>query len=529
MKSFLSLSIFSLLLLLNRYALGQETVAISIKPDQKVENLLTIVEKTTETDSKTASLKLEEALKYQNKINKKTLLHLYKVAGNTYNYLQSYHLALDYSFKYLELQNEEDSSQSHYAYNNIGSVYMTLGDTINARKYLERSLTGLKTAIKNGKLEVNNVESYIVYNNLAVLEKKGCNYFRALEMFKQYKQYSLELKDTAGILRSYTNLANLYMDLKEPDSAKSYLYKGIYLSKKNNSSADLAKLYYNFGIYYSDIKSDSAFYYLQKSFELSDQHQLNKIKLVSAQALADLYETHQDYKKANLYLRIAKSLSEESIDEESRKKVNLLEFEHEQKMRQQDLLLKTERRGMFFIISVFLLLLVSVIIFLMYQLQKVKAKKRKAENELLIQKLAEKHKELTSNAIQMLQTSEIIDSTHKELIQLKLKTDAPTNKMLSQIISDLKKDNPAFNKQEFDKLFMETDEEFYKKLLKKYPNLTKNEIRLCAFAKMNLSTKEISAITQQSPNSILVARSRLRRKIGLEENQSLTIFLTQLK
>jgi len=528
MKNFFSLLIFCILLLLNRYAFGQEKVATSIKPDQRVENLLTIVEKTTEIDSKIASLKLEEALKYQNKINKNTLLHLYKVAGNTYNYLQSYHLALDYCFKYLELQNEEDSSKSHYAYNNIGSVYMTLGDTINARKYWEKSLTGLKTAIKNGKLEVKNVESYIVYNNLAVLEEKGGNYFRALEMFKQYGQYCLELNDTAGILRSYTNLANIYMHLKELNRAKLYLYKGIYLSKKHNSFVDLAKLFYNFGFYYSNIKNDSAFYYLQKSFEISDQHQLNKIKLVSAQTLADLYETHQDYKKANVYLRIAKSLSEESIDEESRKKVNLLEFEHEQKMKQQDLLLKTKRRESFFIISAFLFVLVSIIVFLMYQLQKVKAKKRKVENELLIQKLAEKHKELTSNAIQMLQTSEIIDSTHKELIQLKLKTDAPTNKMLSQIISDLKKDSHAFNKQEFDILFMKTDEEFYKKLLKKYPNLTKNEIRLCAFAKMNLSTKEISAITQQSSNSILVARSRLRKKIGLEENYSLTIFLTQL-
>lgn len=164
----------------------------------------------------------------------------------------------------------------------------------------------------------------------------------------------------------------------------------------------------------------------------------------------------------------------------------------------------------------------------MYQLQKIKAKKRKAENELLIQKLEEKNKELTSNAIKMLQTSEIIDSTQKELLQLKFKSDVPTNKMLSQIISDLRKDNPAFNKQEFDKLFMETDKEFYKKLLTKYPNLTKNEIRLCAFAKMNLSSKEISAITHQSSNSILVARSRLRKKLGVEDNYSLTIFLTQL-
>ncbi|WP_068599285.1 helix-turn-helix transcriptional regulator [Vaginella massiliensis] len=74
---------------------------------------------------------------------------------------------------------------------------------------------------------------------------------------------------------------------------------------------------------------------------------------------------------------------------------------------------------------------------------------------------------------------------------------------------------------------METDSDFYKRLLEKYPNLTKNELRLCAFLRLNFSSKEISAITQQSPHSIVVARSRLRKKIGLDESQSLTNFLVQ--
>lgn len=86
----------------------------------------------------------------------------------------------------------------------------------------------------------------------------------------------------------------------------------------------------------------------------------------------------------------------------------------------------------------------------------------------------------------------------------------------------------AFNKKEFDKLIIETDKDFYDKLLKEYPNLTKNEIRLCAFLRMNLSTKEISAITQQSSHSIVVARSRLRKKLGIEEKLSLMIFLNKL-
>jgi DNA-binding CsgD family transcriptional regulator len=160
----------------------------------------------------------------------------------------------------------------------------------------------------------------------------------------------------------------------------------------------------------------------------------------------------------------------------------------------------------------------------MYRLQRTKAHKRKVEIELLVQKMEGKNKELTSNALQILQANEIIDYTQKGLSQLKTVIDTPNNIMLTQIISDLKKGNQSFNKKEFEKLFVETDEEFYKKLLNRYPTLTKNEIRLCAFAKMNFSTKEISAIAQQSSNSILVARSRLRKKLGIADSVNFTVF-----
>ena len=164
----------------------------------------------------------------------------------------------------------------------------------------------------------------------------------------------------------------------------------------------------------------------------------------------------------------------------------------------------------------------------MYRLQRTKSIKRKVEIELLIRKMEDKNKKLTSNAIQILQASEQIDATKKELNQLKSISDSPTKKMLDHIVQDLKNGNQSFNRNEFEKLFMETDEVFYKKLLQKYPTLTKNEIRLCAFAKLNFSTKEISAVTQQSTSSILMARSRLRKKMGLTENSSLTNFLKSL-
>lgn len=145
---------------------------------------------------------------------------------------------------------------------------------------------------------------------------------------------------------------------------------------------------------------------------------------------------------------------------------------------------------------------------------------------MLIKKLEEKNKELTNKSLQILQTSEMLESTHKELIGLKLDHQNNNSKrILSRIITDLKKGSQVFNKEEFEKLYLEIEGDFYKRLLEKFPDLSKNELRLCAFLRLNLSSKEIASITQKSPQTITVARHRLRKKIGLSEQQNLVNFL----
>lgn len=83
---------------------------------------------------------------------------------------------------------------------------------------------------------------------------------------------------------------------------------------------------------------------------------------------------------------------------------------------------------------------------------------------------------------------------------------------------------------EVEKTLANSNDAFFENLLKEYPNLTKNERKLCTLIHMNLSTKEISNITHQSIGSINVARSRLRQKFGLTDSDtSLIAFLDKFK
>lgn len=472
---------------------------------------------------------IQEALKLEDEISDTTLLTLYRNAGIIYKDGESHYMALNYFYKELEIQDKINPKESFLIENNIGGCYYLMGDLKKAREFWERAVTGFDAYTKNDKTNPRNIEGTIIYNNIAVLEKEEGNYAKALEMLKEFKSRNEVLKDTFNVIMAYENLADVYSKLNESNTALETLRNGIKLSKKIESAYDLASLYSKTGeLYLEKLNNrDSALFYLQNSYEISNRHSFTDIKLSSSENLVLLYENENNYQKALSYLHIAKSLSEENINTENSKKVNRLEFEFEERMKQNELLLSQKKRERFFIIGTALLLFTSVIIFLMFKLQKSKTQKRIAENKLLAKQLEEKNKELTSNAIQMIQSNEIIESTHKELRQLKGNTDVSTNKMLSKIINDLRNGTQAFSKNEFEKMFMETDGDFYKRLLNDHPALTKNELRLCAFLRLNLSSKEISAITQQSPHSIVVARSRLRKKLNLGENQSLTNFLVQ--
>ena len=82
--------------------------------------------------------------------------------------------------------------------------------------------------------------------------------------------------------------------------------------------------------------------------------------------------------------------------------------------------------------------------------------------------------------------------------------------------------------KEFEIRFQEVHSDFYNNLNEKYPDLTPNEKKICAFLRLNMSTKDISAITYQSVRSIDMARFRLRKKIGLETDENLVTFLAQV-
>jgi len=75
--------------------------------------------------------------------------------------------------------------------------------------------------------------------------------------------------------------------------------------------------------------------------------------------------------------------------------------------------------------------------------------------------------------------------------------------------------------EEFEKRFTGVHEDYYTKLLDVAPDLSPNELRICAFIRLNITTKDIASITGKSTGTIENIRISIRKKLNLDTGTNL--------
>ena len=161
-------------------------------------------------------------------------------------------------------------------------------------------------------------------------------------------------------------------------------------------------------------------------------------------------------------------------------------------------------------------------------LEELKLSAEELKNDKLKSELEKKRKEIGTKLIYLVQKNEFISSITKRLKEINKSLNESGRKELYQIINELDSMSDVKIWSEFEVRFQEIHADFYNNLTQLYPNLTPNELKLCAFLKLNLSTKEISSITYQSTESIKMARYRLRKKLNLKRDANLTAFMSNI-
>lgn len=150
-------------------------------------------------------------------------------------------------------------------------------------------------------------------------------------------------------------------------------------------------------------------------------------------------------------------------------------------------------------------------------------------NEQLSQELELKARQLANAAANIVYKNELLNSLHQELSNLKDRNGEPLSAVQTQKIKMLL-DNARSDERDwdiFEESFNEAHEDFFKKLKSDFPNLTPNDLKLCAYLRLHMASKDIASLLNISTRGVEVRRYRLRKKFGLPTEKNLTEFLLE--
>ncbi len=145
------------------------------------------------------------------------------------------------------------------------------------------------------------------------------------------------------------------------------------------------------------------------------------------------------------------------------------------------------------------------------------------KNEKLQQDIEGKNRQLAISTMSMIKKNQFLSKLKKDLKNI----DSMQN--ISSVIRVI--DRNLNNKDDwkfFEEAFNNADKDFLKKVKQSHQSLTNNDLRLCAYLRLNLSSKEIAPLLNISLSSVEIKRYRLRKKMNLSRNQRLTDHLLTL-
>jgi hypothetical protein len=157
--------------------------------------------------------------------------------------------------------------------------------------------------------------------------------------------------------------------------------------------------------------------------------------------------------------------------------------------------------------------------------KKLKAQKKivQINNEKLVEEVASKNRELAISTMSIIKKNEFLSSIKD---QLKANAENPEVKAVIRTID--RNINNVDDWKFFEDAFNNADKDFLKKVKSVHPEYTSNDLRLCAYLRLNLSSKEIAPLLNISLRSVEVKRYRLRKKMSLQHENSLTDYIMNL-
>ena len=448
----------------------------------------------------------------------------------------------------IELSKQTDNKKRMTTcYLEIGITLLDRGAVDKAMKYFEE---GLSIAKETG----NKVGVANALTSIAAAYKSKGSLDTSLIFSRQALKIRSELKMDRHIAGSEKSIGATLIEMGRYTEAELSLRRALSIFQKLNEKT---------GIVITNLNIADAMNRQGKpeAIELAGQalqaaKEINNPNLLSYvyDKLSDFYAGNLDYAKAFEYQKKHEAIKDSLFTAEKERMLAEVETKFQSEKKDRDIALLQERakvernRNILLIVLLVVFLIVIFLLFFMFRYKSTAFKRQQKlleqekiihiqeneltnkEKQLLEEQLESKNRELASKALEMLRYNDAISSIIEKLENLNhsLKENPEVTKPIKDIIRELENHNKQNIWSEFDKIFKNIHSDFYDKLLKICPDLSATEIKTAALLKLNLTTKEIAAITFKSEGGIKTTRYRLRKKLGLSSDDKLVPFLMQI-
>ncbi|MBQ2980278.1 MAG: hypothetical protein IJE18_09250 [Bacteroidaceae bacterium] len=481
---------------------------------------------------------------------------LYKFDKALYHQLRAYSI-------YQAMNNHPGMTRSQAL---LSRLYLRNGDYHNSFSYSVKALEGGRaigdsTIVREAYLALEQVNYFYNHNQEQALEynnhvaqsydnrEEAHQCVRALNNRFNYELTPDEvddiLKRCENICTQYgfnDQLLNVYLNVAMQEFVfENFDKTEFYLDQAKSLITNFKEegYYYSaLGFYYLNIgKESQAIEALKHSITLLNNGDFDTKNVHSYFLLQDIYYNQGHFREAyEALMAFAETYTRQHNSQnivELSKLISNMEIERneqehlrreEQYQRQQE---HNRLITIYYALSIIILLIVGLLLHSRYRLERRNRELQRAKTE---QELNHKNEIIKIQKLQQYQEQNNIDKLSEELGKIAmLGNQREMQNQLRHIIHRLQNNTKSGNAwAEVEMTLAGGNNAFYENLLKDFPNLTKNERKLCLFIHMKMSTKEISDITHQSLGSINVARSRLRQKFGLTgDDTSLIAFLDQ--
>lgn len=474
----------------------------------------------------------------------KTVASCYQQIGDIFFQQGVMPQALEYYYKanrqYSEVGNTTDLSAN---LNKIGKVYFKNLRDKEAMSVFRKALSLSGKA--NNHSGIAEANKYIAQ----IFERKGLadsahNY---LELALRSYRY---LHNHEQVASTYAKIGSIYEDEGKFPLALKYFFKALELYQKDGGDGQAALLNNIGDTYRKTSDYPKALEYTRRAQDLAlrlkDQQQVSS----ADRDLAKVFEKMGRFDSAYYYSEKARAAYAKSFNSESDKKLNLLQAVFEVQNKNAEIARLENDKHVNQIVIIAIAIVSLLLVFLSFSIisrQRLKSKdekmlyeertqtmtlelkNRELQEENLKNKFELQSKELSSHTLLIIQKNEFIEGLKKKVAHLIKDDRRDQRKELKQLIG-LIDDNSEQDKnwEQFRIIYENIHKNFFDRLKERSDSLTQTDLRYLALTKMNLDPLDIATMLGISISSIRTTRYRVKKKLRLSDNETLSDFIQNL-